>query len=321
MLNINNYIELIEAKISRLDLPQGEYNSLYAPIRYALEPGGKRIRPVLVLMAAGAFGANPAIALDPAVGLEVYHNHTLLHDDVMDNSDTRRGRPSVGAKYGTNAAILSGDAMMSVAARLMMNVEPSVMPSVMQTFIDMTLNVDEGQSLDMDFEERDDVSVDNYIRMITGKTGALLGACCKIGAIIANSSPEDADKMYEFGINLGIAFQIQDDWLDTFGDPATFGKPIGGDINNNKKTYLLLKAFEEISNQSKLKNLINMAPGKDKVNAITDLYRELGLFDSVKRAVSDYSSRAVDYIMSANMSAEGKKMFVEMVDSLIHRAK
>ncbi|MDE6023567.1 MAG: polyprenyl synthetase family protein, partial [Muribaculaceae bacterium] len=242
MLRISEYSSLAEETIRSLSFPGSDLDGLYAPITYGMQSGGKRLRPTLVLMAADAFGNCPQKALKAAAGIEMYHNFTLLHDDVMDKSELRRGRPTVHAKWDESTAILSGDTMLTVATQLISEVDDNILRPVLDTFDAQAIKVYEGQRLDMDFETKEDVSIDEYIEMIKAKTGALLGGAAKIGALIGGASYEDAELMDEFGIMLGVAFQIEDDYLDTFGNADTFGKPIGGDINNNKKTFLMVKA-------------------------------------------------------------------------------
>ena len=233
---INNHIS--ELQITRT--PKG----LYEPIEYILSLGGKRIRPVLMLMAYNLYKEDISSIYDPATGIEVYHNHTLLHDDLMDRSDMRRGKPTVHKVWNDNTAILSGDTMLILAFRYIAGCAPEHLKEVVDLFSLTALEICEGQQLDMEFESRSDVAEDEYIEMIRLKTAVLLAASLKIGAILAGASAADAENLYNFGMQIGVAFQLQDDLLDVYGDPEVFGKKIGGDILCNKKTYMLIKALE-----------------------------------------------------------------------------
>lgn len=322
MQTLDDYRLEIESAIKGIEFPEGKLASLYAPIKYALSAGGKRIRPVLTLMCADAFGGNASKAIMPAVGLETYHNFTLLHDDVMDESEMRRGRPTVHRKYNVNTAILSGDTMLTIATQLVSKVSDHHLRKVLDTFNSMAIKVYEGQQLDMDFEEESQIALSDYIEMIKCKTGALLGACAKIGAIIGDSSEEDANKMYEFGIMTGIAFQIQDDWLDTFGDSTTFGKNIGGDINNAKKTYLYVSALQQDSQTANaLREAFKIPAGDVRVKAVTRIYEKLGIGESTKKAVNHYSSLALKALNSTSLSDEKKEVFRKLAEKLIGRKK
>lgn len=313
---------MAEAEIRSIQLPGGNLEGLYAPIKYGMEAGGKRLRPTLLLMAADAFGGCPEKALKPAAGIEMYHNFTLLHDDVMDNSDLRRGRPTVHAKWDANTAILSGDTMLTLATILATDVDDSILRRVLTTFDDQAIRVYEGQQLDMDFEKREDVTLDEYIEMIRCKTGALLGASAKIGAIIGGASAEDADRMYDFGMMLGVAFQIEDDFLDTFGNPETFGKPIGGDINNNKKTFLTVKAYAQGGPQAEaLHAAMKLAAGPTKVRTVTRIYESMGMPKTCRAEVSAYSSKAMAAIKGTSLSDDKKEAFRKLIEKLIGRSK
>lgn len=322
MKTISEYSAEVEQAIKSLDFPGGKLDSLYEPIRYALSAGGKRIRPVLVLMGADAFGKDYEKAMRPAIGVETFHNFTLLHDDVMDKSDMRRGRQTVHRKYDENTAILSGDTMLTVATRLMAEVEDSKLRSVLDTFNAMAIKVYEGQRLDMDFENSDNIRLDDYLEMIEGKTGSLIGAAVKIGSIIGGASEKDAEKMYEYGVMTGLAFQIQDDWLDTFGDSTTFGKPIGGDIINAKKTYLYVAALEEGGETAKaLRAAYEIPAGEMRVKTVTRLYEKLGMNEKCKKAVGHYSARALKALNSTSLGEEEKETFRKLAEKLVGRKK
>lgn len=322
MKRTSEYSSLAEAEIRALEYPGGNLDSLYAPVSYGMQAGGKRLRPTLMLMTADAFGQNPQKALRPAVGIEMFHNFTLLHDDVMDKSDIRRGRPSVHSKWNENTAILSGDTMLTLATKLISEVDDSILRPVLDTFNDQALRVYEGQRLDMDFENQDEVALDEYIDMIKAKTGALLGASAKIGALVGGASNEDAERMYEFGVMLGVAFQIEDDYLDTFGNADTFGKPIGGDINNNKKTFLMVKALASGGpNAEALKAALKMQAGPTKVKTVTRIYEAMGMPAISKAEVASYSSKALAAIKKTSLSDEAREAYRKLIEKLIGRTK
>lgn len=322
MKTIAEYRADLESAVKELSWPEGMLDSLYQPIAYALSAGGKRIRPVLTMMAADAFGGAAGKAVRPALGIETFHNFTLLHDDVMDNSDMRRGRPTVHKKYGSNAAILSGDTMLTLATQWVCEVEPDRLRPVLDAFNDMAIKIYEGQALDMAFETAETVSLADYLEMISCKTGALLGAAASIGAIIGGASAEDAARLYNYGMAVGLAFQIQDDWLDTFGDSATFGKPIGGDINNSKKTYLYLHALESSpAMEEALRAAMAMAPGESKVKTVTRLYEKLGVKEACSKAVAHYSSQAMAAVKATSLSDEAKDAFRHLAEKLVGRKK
>lgn len=322
MKRISEYSALAEAEIRSLDFPKGVFDALYAPVTYSMQAGGKRLRPTLLLMTADAFGQCPEKALKPAVGIEMFHNFTLLHDDVMDKSDLRRGRSTVHSKWDENTAILSGDTMLTLATKLVADVDDNILRPVLDTFNDQAIRVYEGQRLDMDFESQDQVDLDEYIEMIKAKTGALLGGAAKIGALIGGASREDAERMYEFGLMLGVAFQIEDDYLDTFGNSETFGKPIGGDINNNKKTFLMVKALATGgSNAEALKAALKMAPGPTKVKTVTRIYETMGMPAVSKAEVAAYSSKALAAIKKTSLSDDVRESYRKLIEKLIGRSK
>lgn len=322
MKTIAEYSADVEAAIRSLVFPEGKLKTLYQPIEYALSAGGKRIRPVLVLMGADAFGEKAQEALLPAVGIETFHNFTLLHDDVMDKSDVRRGRPTVHKKYNANTAILSGDTMLTLATQYVTEVESSKLREVLDTFNNMAIDVYEGQQLDMDFEKAEKISLEDYLEMIEGKTGSLLGAAVKIGALIGGASEEDARLMYEYGVMTGLAFQIQDDWLDTFGDTTTFGKPIGGDILNGKKTYLYVAALAAGGQTADaLRVAFNMPATDMKIKAVTRLYEKIGVGEMCKKTVGHYSSKALKALNATSLPEDKKEVFRKLAEKLIGRKK
>ncbi len=313
---------MVEEAIIEKDYASKTPESLYGPVAYGLQKGGKRIRPVLLLMAAEAFGKNPVECLDPAVGIEMFHNFTLLHDDVMDCSDMRRGRPTVHKKWDGNTAILSGDTMLTLAAQLMMNVDDSRLRCVLDVFNSMSVAVYEGQRLDMDFETRDEVSVEEYLDMIEKKTSALLGASARIGAIAAGASEKDCGLIYEYGVKLGLAFQIQDDYLDMFGDPATFGKPIGGDVLNGKKAFMLVSMLERGgSDADALREAMKMPPSELKVNTVRSIYEHAGMPELCRRTIGEYSRKSLKALRSTSLGEEARMPLERLVDKLIDRKK
>lgn len=270
---------------------------LYSPIAYALSSGGKRIRPLLTLLGASVFGTDPRKAVPAALAIEIFHNFTLLHDDVMDNAPLRRGKPSVHAKWDDNTAILSGDQMLIEAYKQLTLLPVSVLPDVLRVFNQMGTEICEGQQLDVDFQSKEDVSEEEYICMIRRKTSVLLGSALQIGAIIAGADVQAQQSLYEYGINLGLAFQIQDDLLDVYGDPATFGKAIGGDILEGKKTFAYIAALHSAS-PSQRKQLVQLLQSHtdsamDKIRAVTQLYDLLGVKQSCEEAVGFYTQRAL----------------------------
>lgn len=322
MKKFSDYSAHVEGLLRNLTLPAGDLAGLYEPVIYSLSAGGKRLRPSLVLMAADAFGKDAADAESAALGLEVFHNFTLLHDDVMDNSCLRRGRPSVHARWDVNTAILSGDTMLTLATQYVSRVQDAILRPVLDAFNEMALRVYEGQRLDMDFEQKDDVSIDDYIRMISCKTGALLGASTRIGALIGGATADDAALMAEYGLMLGIAFQIQDDWLDVFGDSTTFGKPIGGDINNNKKSFLLLTALaDKTPDAEALAEAMKLPAGDTKVRVVTRLYDRMDISARVRAAIQKYSSKALAALKATSLSDDAREPFRLLVEKMTGRKK
>ncbi len=295
---------------------------LYEPIYYTMSLGGKRIRPVLVLMACEAVGGKAGEALMPAVGLELYHNFTLLHDDVMDRAPVRRGRPTVYRKWNDNVAILSGDAMLTMASQHIARVRSEVLGEVLGLFNKTAMEIDEGQQWDMDFEERNDVKVDEYLEMIRLKTSVLLGCACKMGAIIGGASQAVASDFYHMGVNIGLAFQLQDDVLDVWGDPATFGKPIGGDIMNNKKTFLLISALNMAAGDdaAQLRHWLDQTDaGEEKVAAVTARYETLGLRQLSEQYIETYSNHALETLAAMRIGDDARQAFNALIMKLIKR--
>ena len=299
--------------------PQG----LYEPIAYELSLGGKRIRPVLMLMAYNLYQDNVDAILSQAAGLETYHNHTLLHDDVMDKADMRRNKPTVHNVWNENTAILSGDAMLILAYRLMADCPKDKLADVLHVFTETTMEICEGQQWDMEFETRMDVKVEEYIEMIRLKTSVLLAAALKIGAMLGSASDEDAQKLYDFGVKIGLAFQLQDDWLDVYGDPKVFGKNIGGDILCNKKTYMLITALEEADEEQRavLEGWLaahDYVPA-EKIAAVTALYNEIGVGKRCQEKAEALNAEGFGILDSINLPEERKAVLREYACSMLNR--
>ena len=300
-----------------------EPKNLYEPISYILGLGGKRLRPVLTLMSADVFNSNYKNSLNAALSIEVFHNFSLVHDDIMDAAPLRRGQTTVHEKWDVNTGILSGDAMLIMAYQLFENYEANVFLALAKLFSKTALEVCEGQQYDVDFETRNDVTIPEYLKMIEYKTAVLVGAAMKMGAIVAEASVEDQDSIYEFGRNLGIAFQLQDDYLDAFGDPKTFGKQVGGDIIENKKTYLYLKAleFSNENDQKELRELFSSDP--EDVNAKIQLakhyFLESGSANATKMAIQNYTHRAFSVLESLNISENKKELLKAFGNNLMNR--
>ena len=288
---------------------------LYDPVRYTLETGGKRLRPTLVLMAANLFDDDIQAAITPAIGLEMYHNFTLLHDDVMDKAPDRRGRPTVHVKWNDSVAILSGDAMQALAYQMIAEAPTYCLKQVLDLFTTTNIEIDEGQQLDMEFETRNDVTIDEYIEMIRLKTSVLLGCALKMGALIGKASAEQAQILYNFGINLGLAFQLQDDWLDCWGDPNTFGKRIGGDILCNKKTYLRIKAEQKlpIATHATIEN------EEEYIEAYKQYYIYSGAEAACREAISQYAQKAKDCLKELGLPSSKLEALYALTDKLENR--
>jgi len=300
-----------------------EPKNLYEPITYILGLGGKRLRPVLTLMTADIFSGDYKRALNAALSIEVFHNFSLVHDDIMDDAPLRRGQTTVHEKWDVNRGILSGDAMLIMAYQLFENYEPNTFQDLAKLFSKTALEVCEGQQYDVDFETRNDVTIPEYLKMIEYKTAVLVGAAMKMGAIVAQASKEDQSNIYEFGRNLGIAFQLQDDYLDAFGDPKTFGKQVGGDIIENKKTYLYLKAFE-FSNESDKEVLSQLfSSDSEDINAkiltAKQYFVESGSAEATKEAIQAYTKKAFSVLESLNVSEDKKELLKSFGNDLMNR--
>jgi len=299
--------------------------SLYDPVEYVLSLGGKRIRPVLMLMGYNLWREKPEDILMPAVGLETYHNYTLLHDDLMDNADVRRGHETVHRRWDANKAILSGDSMLVLAYQRMQQVPADKLPAVMDLFTETALEIGEGQEYDMTFETRNDVTEDEYIEMIRLKTSVLLACALKIGALLADAPQQDADLLYQLGEQVGLAFQLQDDLLDVYGDPKVFGKAIGGDITSNKKTYMLINAVNR-ANEEQRRELMRWIEATDfnrdeKVSAVTALYDQIGIRQLCEQKINYYFDECRKYLDRVSVPDERKAMLLDYTDEMMKRNK
>jgi len=313
---------LINDAVGKLSYPAYPAD-LYEPISYILSIGGKRMRPALLLLACDLFGGDVNKAIEPALAIEVFHNFTLMHDDIMDKAPLRRGKATVHEKWNANVAILSGDAMMVEANRMMMKVDDSILRKVLDVFNDTATGVCEGQQIDMSFEQRNDVSIEEYINMIRLKTAVLLGGTLKIGSIIGGADLTDAELINSFGVNLGIAFQLQDDILDVYGDPEKFGKQVGGDIISNKKTFLLIRALElaKDSQAQTLNHWLNATEfdSIEKVKVITGIYNDLDIRQHAEEAMQTYADKAFTALDAINLPEDHKQYLRDFADGLLVR--
>lgn len=322
MQNIPFYREAFVAYLTNY-LKDREPASLYNPIHYILNLGGKRLRPVLTLLSAEIFNSDYRKALDAALSIEVFHNFSLIHDDIMDDAPLRRGQETVHEKWDINTGILSGDAMLIMAYQLFESYDKNTFQALAKLFSKTALEVCEGQQYDIDFETRDDVTIAEYLKMIDYKTAVLVGAAMKMGAIVANTSVENQNSIYEFGKNLGIAFQLQDDYLDAFGDPETFGKQLGGDIIENKKTILYLKAIE-LSNQDdkkQLEHLYSLKPTdqRDKIETIKSIFESSGAANAAKNQINLFTNNAFSVLDKLNISESKKDILKTFGMQLMNR--
>lgn len=324
MLNANDILKKVNEALDGMTYDR-KPTSLYDPISYVLALGGKRIRPVLMLLAYQLYKDHPEDIMMPALGLETYHNYTLLHDDLMDNADLRRGHETVHKKWDANKAILSGDSMLVLAYQRMMQCDARHLQAVLDVFTETALEIGEGQEYDMTFETRNDVTEDEYIEMIRLKTSVLLACATKIGAILADASQEDIHNLYKFGEQLGLAFQLQDDLLDVYGDSAIFGKAIGGDITSNKKTYMLINAVNR-ANDKQRSELTRWIEAKDfdreeKVRAVTAIYDEIGIRQLCEEKINYYFTECRKYLAKVNVSDERKQLLLNYTDEMMKRKK
>ena len=297
--------------------------SLYAPVKYVLSLGGKRIRPVLMLMGYNLYKEHPEDIMMQALGLETYHNYTLLHDDLMDNADLRRGHETVHKRWDANTAILSGDSMLVLAYQRMQQCDARHLPAVLDLFTETALEIGEGQQYDMDFETRNDVTEDEYIEMIRLKTSVLLACALKIGAILGDASERDADLLYKYGEQVGLAFQLQDDLLDVYGDEKVFGKAIGGDITSNKKTYMLINAVNraDAAQRAELMRWIEAKQfdRQEKIAAVTRLYDEIGIRQLCEEKINYYFEQSKKYLEQVSVADERKVCLRQYTAGLMNR--
>lgn len=322
MLTANEILEKINSYLDNLPYTR-EPQSLYEPVKYALSMGGKRIRPSLMLMAYNMFKDDPESILPTACAIETYHNYTLLHDDLMDNAAMRRGMPTVHVKWDANTAILSGDSMLVLAFQRMMQCAPDKLKLVLDLFTETSLEIGEGQQYDMDFESRTDVTEDEYIEMIRLKTSVLLACSLKLGAIQAGAPAADADNLYKFGELMGLAFQLQDDYLDVYGDPAVFGKAIGGDILCNKKTYMLINAYNRAGDdmRGELTRWVTAEEfdPAEKIAAVTAIYDKVGIKELAEQKINYYFDQSRKYLAAVNVPDERKAVLAGYTDKMMKR--
>jgi len=322
MLSIETYRQEFVDYLDRF-ISLKEPKNLYEPLHYFLQLGGKRLRPVLTLMTTEIFDSDYKKALNAALAVEVFHNFSLIHDDIMDDAPLRRGKETVHEKWDINTGILSGDAMLIMAYQLFESYDAKTFQSLAKLFSKTALQVCEGQQYDIDFETRVDVTIHEYLKMIEYKTAVLVAASMQMGAIVANASDEDQKNIYEIGRNLGIAFQIQDDYLDAFGNPETFGKQVGGDIIENKKTYLFLKALEFSSEEDKhkLQDLYSnsSSDNKGKIEEVKEIFIASGSAKATKRAIENYTNKAFTVLETLNTSESKKEILRQFGKQLIDR--
>lgn len=322
MFTASQLLDRINTHVSELQFtrtPEG----LYDPIQYVLSLGGKRIRPVLMLMAYNLYKEDVVSIYGPATGIEIYHNYTLLHDDLMDRADVRRGKTTVHKVWGDNTAILSGDAMLVLAYQHMTESTSAHLKEVLDLFSLTALEICEGQQLDMDFEQRNDVAEEEYLEMIRLKTAVLLASSLKIGAILGGASHQDAEALYDFGMQIGVAFQLQDDLLDVYGDPEVFGKKTGGDILCNKKTYMLIKALEH-GDKEQLAGLTKWITAvtfdsEEKIASVTKLYDQIGIRAVCENKMREYYIRAMNSLETVSVTEEKKSELKKLMEHLMYR--
>ena len=322
---MDTYLQLINGYLNDIPLTK-EPKNLYEPVAYCLANGGKRIRPVMTLLACEMFGGEVKKALPAAAGLELFHNFTLLHDDIMDDAPIRRNKPTVHVKWDDNTAILSGDVLFAIASQHVSKVPDNKLRHVLDLFYQTVKEICEGQQYDMDFETMDTVPVDTYLHMIRLKTAVLPAACLQTGAIIAGADPEDQEKIYRFGEQVGMAFQIRDDWLDTFGDEGQFGKKTGGDILANKKTWLYVQALEQADNQQREELLTlfkdnGKIPDQDKISRVKAIYERLNLNNRALEAMEAYYAAAFDVFQQIDVPDDRKRNLENMTKNLLNRDK
>lgn len=317
------YSTLLNSHLEKKLASKKEPTQLYEPINYIVQLGGKRLRPILTLMIADFFGNKKEEAINAAMAVELFHNFSLIHDDIMDSAPLRRGKETVHEKWDTNTGILSGDAMLILAYQLFEEYDSKLFQQLAKLFSKTALEVCEGQQYDVDFETRDDVTIAEYIKMIDYKTAVLIGAAMKMGAIVAEASESCQENIYEFGRNLGIAFQLQDDYLDAFGDPVTFGKQVGGDIITNKKTFLYLTALQKSEQEESetLAHLFSIAPKDptDKIATVKEIFKDSGAAKATVQEIEKYTQKANEVLHRVEISSENKTRLLEFGAQLMQR--
>lgn len=322
MMTSQEILQLVNNHLDNL-ADERQPRNLYEPIEYVLSLGGKRIRPTLMLLAYNLFREHPEDILMPACGIETYHNYTLLHDDLMDQADLRRGHETVHKRWDANTAILSGDSMLVLAYQRMAQCSPDKLKEVIDVFTQTALEIGEGQQYDMDFEKRDDVTEDEYIEMIRLKTSVLLACALKIGAILGDASAEDADNLYRFGEKIGLAFQLQDDFLDVYGDSKVFGKAIGGDIVSNKKTYMLINAFNRANAQQRAElerwTQLKDFDRQEKIDAVTALYNDMSIDRLAQDKMATYYEESKKYLAAVQVPTEKKRELTAYAQQMMKR--
>jgi len=322
MNTADSYRKMIDQALASIAYP-AQPEGLYTPISYLLSTGGKRMRPVLLMLVSDMYGGDTATALQAAIALETYHNYTLMHDDLMDHADMRRGHETVHRKWDANTAILSGDTMLVKAYDLLLQCPSPRLDALVRLFTETALGIGEGQQYDMNFESRNDVSEDEYIEMIRLKTGVLIGCAMKMGAIIGGADEQEAGKVYSTGETLGLAFQLQDDYLDVYGNEAVFGKKTGGDIVNNKKTFLLIRALSKAKGKTH-DELLRLTSGtamdeKEKIAAVTAIYDSLHIGEDTSAVINNYFDGCRAILSSLSISAEARRPLGEYIYSLLGR--
>jgi len=324
MHSISDLSALFEKSLKEQEI-KGFPEQLYAPIKYTLGLGGKRIRPILVLIGCNLFNNDIQCAMPQAIAIEFFHNFTLIHDDIMDNAPVRRGKPTVYKRWNGNTAILSGDTLFAMAYQYAQKTQPDILGDVLSVFSQTAVEVCEGQQLDLDFEERNDVAVDEYLEMIRLKTGVLLAASLKIGAIIGRGSVDDINNLYKMGEAIGMGFQLEDDYLDTFGNEEVFGKKTGGDIVANKKTYLYLRALEKADSKTRAKLMDIYSDTKmaeaEKINTVQNIFRQLKVDEDSKSLIDKYFNDGIKYLNKVQISPDKKEVLISLARKMVKRDK
>jgi len=318
LLALDRYRSLLDHAVAQWH-PQSGPATLYEPVRYILDLGGKRLRPMLVLLAAELNGRRAEDALGPALGIEWFHNFSLLHDDIMDQASLRRGKPTVHVRFSPSAAILSGDVMLVDAFRFLSQVSPDLLPELLDHFSRTAVEVCEGQQMDMDFEKRQDVSKAEYLEMIRLKTAVLLGCSLYVGGRVGGSGAEQARDLYAFGEHLGLAFQLRDDLLDSFGDPEKFGKTPGGDILQDKKTYLFIHALEQTSGLQRQQLLFNVNEASEKIRQVLAIYESSGAREATEAAIREHHHQALAALERAALPPQGEQALRDLAEYLLVR--